>query len=74
MKYEQRIVAFIDILGFKSLLNDTLDKNGNDKEEKIDSVISASNAIREIWDLDSVPQYLDVKIAEKIKYQYFRTV
>lgn len=64
MKYEQRIVAFIDILGFKSLLNDTLDKNGNDKEERIDSVISAYNAIREIWDLDSMPQYLDVKVAE----------
>lgn len=74
MECEQRIVAFIDILGFKSLLNDTLDKNGNDKEEKIDAVISAYNAIREIWDLDSVPQYLDVKIAETKKYQYFRTV
>ncbi|MEM7951934.1 hypothetical protein Q4R36_09720, partial [Morganella morganii] len=71
MNYEQRIVAFIDILGFKSLLNDTLDKNGNDKEEKIDAVISAYNAIREIWDLDSVPQYLDVKIAETKKISIF---
>ncbi len=71
MKYEKRIVAFIDILGFKSLLNDTLDKDGNDKEEEIDSVISAYNAIREIWDLDCVPQYLDVKIAETKKISIF---
>ncbi|EMO4162004.1 hypothetical protein [Morganella morganii] len=52
MKYEQRIVVFIDILGFKSLLNDTIDKNGNDNEEKIDAIISAYEAIRNIWDLN----------------------
>lgn len=52
MKYEQRIVAFLDILGFKSLLDETIDKDGNDIEEKINSVISAYQAIRDVWDLD----------------------
>lgn len=52
MKYEQRIVAFLDILGFKSLLDETIDKDGNDIEAKIDSVISAYQAIRDVWDLD----------------------
>lgn len=61
MLYEQRIVAFIDILGFKSLLNDTIDKNGNDDEEAINMVISAYNAIRDIWDLDKKSIYLDTK-------------
>lgn len=53
MKYEQRIVAFLDILGFRSLLDETVDKDGNDIEEKINSVISAYQAIRDIWDLDN---------------------
>ncbi len=53
MKYEQRIVAFLDILGFKSLLDETVDKDGNDIEEKINSVVSAYKAIRDVWDLDN---------------------
>ncbi len=52
MIYDNRVVAFIDILGFKSLLNETLDKNGNDNEPAIDSLISAYSTIRKIWDLD----------------------
>ncbi|CAI1933168.1 hypothetical protein [Serratia fonticola] len=71
MKYEQRIVAFIDILGFKSLLNDTLDKYGNDKEDKIDAVISAYDAIRDIWNLDQAPQFLGVKTSETKKISIF---
>ena len=60
MKYEQRIVVFIDILGFKALLDETVDKNGNDNESKIDAVISAYNAIREIWDLDKKSKSFEV--------------
>ena len=62
MKYEQRIVAFIDILGFKLLLNDTVDKNGVDNEEAIDAVISAYEAIRDIWDLDKKSELVDMDI------------
>nr|WP_279077498.1 hypothetical protein [Hafnia alvei] len=71
MKYEQRIVAFIDILGFKSLLNDTLDKNGNDNEVKIDAIISAYEAIRDIWDLDQAPSHLNSGSTETKKISIF---
>lgn len=71
MKYEQRIVAFIDILGFKALLNDTLDKNGDDNEQAIDSVVSAYEAIRDIWDLDKKSDYLNTESSESKKVSIF---
>lgn len=52
MKYEQRLVAFIDILGFRSLLEDTVTIKGEDNESNIDSLIEAYSSIRDIWDLD----------------------
>jgi len=39
MKYEQRMVTFPDILVFRSLLDEAIDKDGNDNDEKIDSAI-----------------------------------
>ncbi len=52
MNYENRIVAFIDILGFSALLDETVGKNGIDNEKRIDEVIRAYGMIRGIWDLD----------------------
>ena len=71
MKYEQRVVAFIDILGFKSLLKDTIDKKGNDNEKVIDSIISAYEAIRDIWDLDKKSKFLDTKPSKTKKVSVF---
>jgi hypothetical protein len=52
MNYENRIVAFIDILGFRALLDETVAKDGTDDPKRIDDVIHAYTSIREIWDLD----------------------
>jgi len=71
MKYEQRIVAFIDILGFKSILDETVDKKGLDCEEKIDSVISAYQAIRDIWDLDNKYDSFGIKAPESKQVTIF---
>jgi hypothetical protein len=71
MKYEQRIVAFIDILGFRALLDETVDKDGNDNEEKIDSVIESYQAIRSVWDLDEKSKHLDIKSSESKKVSIF---
>ncbi|MEQ5169335.1 hypothetical protein ABN211_11460 [Proteus terrae] len=71
MKYEQRIVAFIDILGFKSLLNDTIDKSGEDNETIIDTIISAYEAIHDIWDLDNESDFINEKVSEKKKVSIF---
>lgn len=52
MNYEDRIVLYIDILGFKELLNETTDKDGNDVETAIDKIVNAYDSIRDVWDLD----------------------
>lgn len=58
MKYEKRLVAFIDILGFRSLLEDTVTKKGEDNEKSIDLLIEAYSSIRDIWDLDNnLPEF-----------------
>lgn len=71
MKYEQRMVAFIDILGFKALLNDTVDKDGNDNEQAIDAVVSAYTIMREIWDLDLTENFIPVKNSDTKKVSIF---
>lgn len=53
MEYENRITAFIDILGFKDILSKTVNKNGLDNKEEIDKLARAYNSIRSVWDLDS---------------------
>ena len=54
MNYQDRVVIFIDILGFKELLNETTDKEGNDNIEGINNLIEAYNTIRDVWDLDRI--------------------
>ena len=53
MNYENRIVAFIDILGFKELLDKTVDKEDNDVEEYINAINDAYKIIRNVWELDA---------------------
>lgn len=71
MKYEQRIVAFIDILGFKSLLDGTVEKDGNDNENAIDAVVSAYEEIYDIWNLDENPSFIDSKPTQSKKVSIF---
>lgn len=49
MNYEDRIVAFIDVLGFHSLVNDTVDAKGNDDPRKIQNIYDAYEVIQENW-------------------------
>jgi hypothetical protein len=71
MNYEQRVVAFIDILGFKALLDETIDKDGNDNVEKINNVISAYESIRDIWDLDDKPDIIEKQSSDSKKVTIF---
>lgn len=52
MEYEKRVVAYIDILGFKNILNNTVNKGGKDNIDSINELIKVYNQIRDIWDLD----------------------
>ena len=51
MRYDDRIVCFIDILGFASLIDGTHD-NGVDREDEIDRIARVLNHIRVALDID----------------------
>lgn len=51
-KYQDRVVCFIDILGFKQHINDTIDKNGDDDEKKISAIADAFEIIRTYLEMD----------------------
>lgn len=55
MNYENRVTVFIDILGFKDLLSQTVNKKNEDNTDKIEEIFSAYQTIRDVWDLD-VPE------------------
>jgi hypothetical protein len=71
MKYQQRIVAYIDILGFKSILNDTVNKDGEDDEKKIDELIAAFASMRDVWGLDKKSEVFDKSISQSKKVTIF---
>jgi hypothetical protein len=52
MKYEDRIVVFIDILGFKAIIRNTLDENGNEIESRVEKLNNALLIVREMLDMD----------------------
>lgn len=49
MNYEDRIVAFIDILGFRSMIGETINKDGRDETQKIGDIYDAYKTIEQIW-------------------------
>ena len=59
MKYEKRVVVFIDILGFRNHINSTINStiNGDeDNEEAIQHLHNALMVIRDVMDLDKEPE------------------
>lgn len=52
MNYENRVVCFIDILGFKNIIENTVDCDGNDIPDKIESVDALLKKILEFKRLD----------------------
>ena len=52
MNYEDRVTVYIDILGFKDMLSETVEK-GEDNTDKIDEILSAYHSIRDVWNLDN---------------------
>jgi len=52
MKYEDRIVCFIDILGFKSIINRTVDGEDNDIESEIKLINETLSLGLEILDIE----------------------
>ena len=50
--YENKVVAFVDILGFKDILTKTVDKENNDVQSQINKVTDAYHSMRDVWNLD----------------------
>ncbi|MGP1281670.1 MAG: hypothetical protein ACTS1X_01720 [Parasphingopyxis sp.] len=62
MQYDNRIVAFIDVLRFQEIIDGTIDKNKNDVEEQIDFVYEAYEVIRSVWNPDETEGEKQVSI------------
>lgn len=48
MNYENRVICFIDILGFKDLVDATVDKNGSENSDKLKLLLRALNRIKQM--------------------------
>lgn len=48
MNYENRVVCFIDILGFSELVGETVDKAGNENPDKLKQVLRALKRIEQM--------------------------
>ncbi len=52
MNYEDRVLCFVDILGFRSQIKETLDTQGQGLPAKIKNITDAFMFIRELLDID----------------------
>jgi len=66
-KYEMRVTAFIDILGFKEHIKSSVDNKGNDVTDKIELIHSAYQTIRDVWDLDAPQSNNLLRVDKKSK-------
>ena len=52
MRYEDRIVCFLDILGFADHIRDTIRQDGSEDEDRIKNIAAAFEIIRYLLDID----------------------
>ena len=52
MNYEDRVLCFVDILGFRSEIQQTFDKQGQDVASRIKNLADAFLFIHELLDID----------------------
>jgi len=52
MNYDDRVICFLDILGFRKHVADTINPDGTEVKDRTDLIISAFKRIREILDID----------------------
>ena len=65
MNYEDRVICFLDILGFGSHISSSIDKvDGGDKAEKIKELADAFTRIRETLDIDRPEDRHDKEVTQ----------
>ncbi len=52
MRYENRVVCFLDILGFANHVQGTIRQDGSDDEDCIKNIADAFEIIRYLLDID----------------------
>lgn len=62
MEYEDRIICFIDILGFKEIIYNTFNSDGNTIKEKIENLENAFSRIRYFLDMDNPNEFSKSKM------------
>lgn len=67
MNYENRVTAFIDILGFKELLSGTVDGKNNDVPENIDKIFESYQTIRDVWNLNEQDSTIGKRVSRASK-------
>jgi hypothetical protein len=61
MNYDDRIVCFLDILGFKKLILSSVDANGTECPIKIAKILSG---IRDILDVDRPEERFSIEVTQ----------
>lgn len=64
MTYEERIVCFLDILGFRSHLAGTTSADGKDVPDKIQAIAKAIEIIRDVGDADRPDERPDTQVTQ----------
>jgi hypothetical protein len=69
MNYENRVICFIDILGFSELVTSTVDKSGSEDPEKINHLLGALSRITQMvtrLDMDTARSKMITQFSDSI--------
>lgn len=64
MNYSERIVCFLDILGFADHIRGTIYPNGSDNVDRISEIVEALALAREILDIDHQPVFSPKRVTQ----------
>jgi hypothetical protein len=64
MKYDDRIVCFLDILGFKNHIDRTVCADGTDAVESITNLQEAFDSVRDLLDIDRPEERPDKEVMQ----------
>jgi hypothetical protein len=64
LEYEERIVCFLDILGFKDHISQSVKPDGTSSVPKVDQLAKALSRIREILDVDRPAERVETEVTQ----------
>ena len=64
MNYTDRIVCFLDVLGFREHIRNTVNRDGSDNVDLISLIVEAFGVAGEIFDIDKQPMFSPKRITQ----------